>query len=325
MKVKIKDLEPNPYRDMGNYPLDQKKLAELERSILKNGFWDNILARKNPKKTGKFQIAYGHHRFEILKKLFKPNDEVDIPVKELDDASMIQIMANENMESSNTSIAIVDETIRATKKFLEDNPNEAKKLSAYRRLNTVGANVIKDFLGWDETRVRYSLERINQIDCGELSREAVEMMPTEGTARAFMEVLNDEPLTLKQQGKIAKQISEASRNDRGKQDIKDAVMSLKYKPLKNTKSDYENKVREFSDYIAETRTLANDFSDKLSGLIQLKNEFQSDIPLYEDMLQSGLLITAIQRIRKQFENLINNKTNGTETNESRKNILCLNE
>ena len=68
MKVKIKDLKPNPFRDMKNYPINQEKIQSLTNSINETGFWDNILARKN---NGNIEIAYGHHRLVVLKKLFK--------------------------------------------------------------------------------------------------------------------------------------------------------------------------------------------------------------------------------------------------------------
>ena len=37
---------------------------------------------------------------------------------------MIQIMANENMEEWTTEVQVIDETIRATKKFLGKHPEE---------------------------------------------------------------------------------------------------------------------------------------------------------------------------------------------------------
>jgi ParB-like chromosome segregation protein Spo0J len=67
----------------------------LVASIGQTGFWDNILARK---KDDQIQIAYGHHRLAALRQCMKPNDTVDIPVKPLDDATMLKIMANENMD-----------------------------------------------------------------------------------------------------------------------------------------------------------------------------------------------------------------------------------
>ena len=41
---------------------------------------------------------------------------------------MIQMMANENMQEYQTSIAIIDETVRVAKDFLITHPEEAKKV-----------------------------------------------------------------------------------------------------------------------------------------------------------------------------------------------------
>jgi len=46
MKIRIKDLEPNPFRDMKNYSFNQEKLSNLRDSIKNTGFWDNIMPGK---------------------------------------------------------------------------------------------------------------------------------------------------------------------------------------------------------------------------------------------------------------------------------------
>ena len=119
MKVKIEQLEPNPYRDMKNYPIKEEKVKTLVDSIQQTGFWDNILARKQ---GSKYQIAYGHHRLAAIREVMKPTDEVDIPVKELTDALMLKIMANENMDDWKAAPQVIDETVRVTKRFLEEHP-----------------------------------------------------------------------------------------------------------------------------------------------------------------------------------------------------------
>ena len=61
------------------------------------------------KMSGKVEIAYGHHRMVALQEL--GIKEVDIPVKALDDATMIKIMANENMEDWETNTSVINETV----------------------------------------------------------------------------------------------------------------------------------------------------------------------------------------------------------------------
>ena len=64
MTVKVKDVSPNPYRNIEHYPLNKDKIIALTQSIEKTGFWDNLVAREV---NGKIEIAYGHHRIEAIK------------------------------------------------------------------------------------------------------------------------------------------------------------------------------------------------------------------------------------------------------------------
>ena len=95
MQIKVKDLKPNPFRHPERYPIRRDKVKALKASIDATSFWDNLVARPSPA-NGKCEIAYGHHLLEALKKL--KIEEIDIPVRDLDDATMLKIMASENME-----------------------------------------------------------------------------------------------------------------------------------------------------------------------------------------------------------------------------------
>jgi 5-methylcytosine-specific restriction endonuclease McrA len=171
MKVKIKDLKPNPYRDMENYPINQDKVQHLIASIKQTDFWDNVIARKS---NGEIQIAYGHHRLEALKKVKKPTDEIEVPIKDLSDALMIQIMAKENDNDWETCVAVTDETVRVANRFIKEHPEEIKTKNPIRDKDgftgktkgykyTPEAFQVGEFLGWGEEKVYYSLTRINMI------------------------------------------------------------------------------------------------------------------------------------------------------------------
>lgn len=205
MKVQIKDLQPNPYRNMAHYPIDEAKVGALVASIKQTGFWDNILARKE---GAKVQIAYGHHRLAALRKAMKATDVVDIPVKELDDATMLKVMANENMDEWKTSPGVIDETVRAARDFLADHPEELKKLGQARDSLPAGGELVARFLGWDKRRVSYSLERLGLIDEGIVEPEAVRNLPTERAARDFVKAVKQFKPTKDQQKKAAVTISE---------------------------------------------------------------------------------------------------------------------
>jgi ParB/RepB/Spo0J family partition protein len=211
MKVKIKDLEPNPYRDMNNYPMDEAKVKSLIESIRQTGFWDNILSRKNGKK---YQIAYGHHRLAAIREVFKPTDEVDIPVKELDDATMLKIMANENMDEWKTTPAVIDETVKVTKQFLEDHPEEKKKILVHGKESLVGAIMISEFLNWNQSRVSHSLERLKMINDDTIDKEVIDSFPTERAARNFISNVKEFDIPKEKQKAVADRYKETGSGER---------------------------------------------------------------------------------------------------------------
>jgi hypothetical protein len=109
MKISLKDILPNPHRDLKFNPLNEAKVAELVNSITDTGFWDNVVVRKN--KAAKYELAYGHHRVEAAKRAGL--ESADFIVKNLDDAKMLQIMARENREVYKSNIVSLLENVRA--------------------------------------------------------------------------------------------------------------------------------------------------------------------------------------------------------------------
>ena len=78
-------------------------------------------------------------------------------------------MANENMEEYRTGPAIIDETVRVAKKYLEEHPEESP---LPLRGAVAGREIVASFLNWPESRVGYSLERLNLEKSGMVNREA---------------------------------------------------------------------------------------------------------------------------------------------------------
>ena len=119
MKVKLKELKPNPFKKYINGGvLNPQKIDLLKESIKQDGFWDNVICRKN---GNGYEIAYGHHRLEAAKQVLGGNHEIDIPVKELTDEMMVRILGNENcMQNEEYAIYQVDQVLLA-KKWLEEN------------------------------------------------------------------------------------------------------------------------------------------------------------------------------------------------------------
>lgn len=110
MQVKVRDLHPNPFRRIERYPIRREKVEALRESLRQTGFWDNVVARQE---DGRVEIAYGHHRLVALQEEYGPDREVNVILRDLDDAHMLQIMAAENMEEWGTSAWVEMETVQA--------------------------------------------------------------------------------------------------------------------------------------------------------------------------------------------------------------------
>lgn len=92
MMIDLSLVDYNPYRDLELDPIDSERVASLASSIGSDlGFWGGIAVRKV---EGRYQLAFGHHRFEALKFLGWP--EADLNVAEFDDRQMVRAMHSEN-------------------------------------------------------------------------------------------------------------------------------------------------------------------------------------------------------------------------------------
>jgi len=299
MKVKIKDLHPNPFRDIKNYPIDQEKVESLARSINQTGFWDNILARKS---NGKVEIAYGHHRLVVLKRDCSPEFVVDIPVKDLDDATMIRIMANENDESWGLIPAIIHETVRVAYEYLsfsfdKKRKRYGKKSGLHREVFdglsepkageaklSVIAWQVADWLGgnWTEDRVYHSLDRLGLIEKGDLDKESVESMPTEQAARDFTAAVKETKPSKETQKKVAKKIVKS----RTKEHTEEGAITGKYRmetemheeehgdeeKVQEAKRKLDEKARrqQFENYLTQVTDKAESLKRNLLVLMEYK-------------------------------------------------------
>ena len=291
MKIKVKDLGANPFRKIEKYPFSRLKIKALKNSIKETSFWDNILARPCPtdKKgyykvmdgdggyvgnfdvngnaikiieggnpvewiwQGKFEIAYGHHRWAALKEL--NIKEIDIPIHSLDDATMLRIMANENMDTWGLSPVIINETIIAAKEFMD------KELKKYETLSTsnkfiksifknektfqeskikgVDSDIILKFLGgnWKQWVIQEALSTLDLDKEGKVDRHAIETLPTVEQARVFKGAVKTYNIPKPTQKKLAKKIV---KEGIGKRDIpktiRDAVPKYE-RPVKDRELD----------------------------------------------------------------------------------------
>lgn len=116
MRIELKSLQPNPFRNFKVDPIDPEVVDALKASIKENpaGFWGGIIARQT--KNNGIQLAFGHHRIRaaIAAGIREVNGEVKV-VPEISDAEMIRMYANENAtQRGNTGTAIAGSVASAT-------------------------------------------------------------------------------------------------------------------------------------------------------------------------------------------------------------------
>ncbi len=288
MKIKVKDLEANPFRDLKRYKYDPVKLLSLKASISETSFWDNILVRRHPTKKDKYQIAYGHHRREVLRIL--KIVEVDLPVRELDDATMLKIMANENMDDWSQSPAIINETVKQTKMFLQRVVADTECLGrvgkstqptwtddiAFQDTKTkgvIGWSLILRFLGkgWKEWQVKQAIQTlqgktVKDYDSAgkeikrsvEYDREAVESMGTTEKAAQFKRAVDDYKIPKAKQKEIAKKVNKPGI---GSRDVRRAVGKAVVKDRTKPKSKAADLSAQFADIESKANQLSRAIMD----------------------------------------------------------------
>lgn len=260
MKLQVKDLEPNPYRQIDKYPIDRVKVEALKVSIKEKTFWDNLLVRKV---GGKYQLAYGHHRWIALKEIGVK--EVDLPVRDISDAVMLQIMAEENL-NWNTTPEVINQTVESAKKFLDGEISKSPNLAGVNKsINTlfgnegnfqncktggVGQTTILKFLGgnWKQWMIASALQIIEESKAGVISRKAVEVLPSMHQAKVFRDSVKANKIPKKTQKKIARIIT---KEKVGSRDIPDLV--AEHSTLPTPKQQPKPKpIPDLDDYVKET-------------------------------------------------------------------------
>ena len=314
MKIKVKDVRPNPYRNIEHYPLNKEKIVSLTKSIEQTGFWDNLVGREV---NGEIQIAYGHHRIEALRLAegFGYDFEFDLPIKNIDDALMIKIMANENMQEWEHSLTVTDETVKVAKEFLEEDlhlpgKNKSKQKGRKDYQDQINAKDISDFLGWNNHKVTESLKRMNLIEEGRIAKEAVLKFNSERKAEYFTNAIvkaeeNDVVFTPQEQEQIAKELVD---NDISRDDIK-GVIEKKAFDKKYIKKENKEKVKEreitlkFSNFYGKIKNDALELGDNIKQLEKLADAFKDADE--SNIRERVRVVKSLQTLKDEIDSLLN--------------------
>ncbi len=96
-EIEIEKIEANPFRDFDCYPLDEDQINQLMTSITER---EKVIldARPHPTKPNYFQLVWGHHRFETMRRLNYNTIRLDI--SHCSDTQMVKSMVRENIKQS---------------------------------------------------------------------------------------------------------------------------------------------------------------------------------------------------------------------------------
>jgi len=240
MKVKLKDIKPNPWRYINKgYPIDPVKIDQLRNSIKRTGFWDNVLGRSV---NGGVEIAYGHHRLEALRKEFSASYEINVIVRKLDDAEMLKIMAHENEMMDQMSPAVINETVRAARDFLEKesrakNPDGHARQKKPRKDGSIRqCDAIAKFLSWKTNRIEMALAAIHDIESGAIGKREYESLKSQRTADDYRRLIHKYPLPKKERTKILRKLKRGTLEAKK---LKEVIIGTKFngRPVPKPKAD----------------------------------------------------------------------------------------
>ena len=126
---------------------------------------------------------------------------------------MLKIMANENMDEWAMRPGVVEETVQAAKRFLEEHPEEMKKISARPVSSRIPwDSIIASFQNWPVGRVTDARASMSDQERGVLEKEASHLLPHQTAERRFARTIKTEgkskPIPADVQVRAAKRIVE---------------------------------------------------------------------------------------------------------------------
>jgi len=173
MKIALKNLKPNPFRNFDLYPIFPEWINQLKDSINQTGYWNGFCVREF---KGEYQLAYGHHRLEAAKRVYGEDYEIEVELEEMTDYMMRARMFRENVRNDVQDSAVILHDIEVAKKFPSD--WESAPIGAGKRdKHHPTLSKLSNFIGRDlrtVERVYYSLktEKKDGLTPNEMNRIA---------------------------------------------------------------------------------------------------------------------------------------------------------
>lgn len=308
IEVALAAIKPNPFRQLEKFPLDEARVAVLRKSIQRTDFWGNVVCRKR----GEFyEIAYGHHRLAALRDQFGPKAKVRLLVRELDDETMLKMMAADNDDAYNLSPGFILETVEAARGFIHKEP---RSVTRNRDADLLRLKISK-FLGWPAMRVQAALAQLGAIEREELSREAVKKLHSQREAIALHAEVQErkkrkEKVSHKAQEMAAERVANRGKDKRPAELAVRQEIDREVHPLPQPAKE---KIEDFGARVYRLMELGGRFSSGLDELIRLKEDLTSEA--YTNISQVQALAITCDAIRKKSIQLFGEVKNETKQNQ----------
>ena len=131
MKIKLKDLKPNPFKKyIHDGKFDKERLATLNESLEHGTLPQHFRVRK---KNETYEQCSGHHTLEVLRKKYGNEYKVDCEVVSFSDEQMLIDMVRENITQRDTDFQDTRESVVLARGWLQSKAGSVKQFnSAYR-------------------------------------------------------------------------------------------------------------------------------------------------------------------------------------------------
>jgi len=156
MKIKLSELKSNPFKkEINGGKLNETNISKLIESI-NHGTLPKIFTVR--KLGNNYELCFGHHRLEALKRVKGKNYEVIIDVVKRTDEQMIVDMARENLAQRSDDFREEMATVKFVRKYLNDQlRNGAIRRRPHERSDQdIGARQIALFLSKDGKMISHS-------------------------------------------------------------------------------------------------------------------------------------------------------------------------
>lgn len=294
-EVSLSEVQPNPFRRLDLYPLDKLKIIKLRSSIGRTDFWENVVARSI---GGHYEIAYGHHRIEAARQQLGKSAKVSLIVRDLDDEIMLKMMAADNDDAYNLTPGFILETVAAARDFV----SKGDVTPTSKHSPTGGADLdlrISKFLAWPRERVKYALAQLHAIDDGELSKQAVEELPTIHAATVLHRHVKKareagKPIARSEQVQIAKRAAKAEEESPVRVIEKECIEA-------SIPKETGMKAKKFETFLAETAQQGRRFCRSLEKVSGFRKDLESDI--YRNTIEAHYLRSVCSELLREMEKL----------------------